>query len=89
MLQAMPINKKSSFDNWDEFKDKLICDFGNIDAFRREAHNQFLQLEQSLESMWELVEHLALQVKTLESTIECLATFPDPWTYKMPFFAEK
>ena len=48
MLQTMPINKQSSFvhiDSWEEFKKKLINDFGNTDVFRREAISQFSQLE--------------------------------------------
>ena len=38
MLQTMPIDKQSAFvhiDSWQEFKDKLINDFGSIHVFRR------------------------------------------------------
>ena len=40
MLQAMPLDKKSSFnhiDGWEEFKSKLLNKFGNLEVFRREA----------------------------------------------------
>ena len=81
MLQTMPLDKQSAYvhiDNWKEFKDKLINDFGSIHVFRREALKQFSHLDQPLQSLQELVEHLVPAIKTLESHIKCVATFHDP-----------
>ena len=71
MLQALPIDKKSSFihiGNWIELKAKLICNFGNIAVFLWEAHNQFLQVKQPLQSMWDLADHLVPRVEKLSLT---------------------
>ena len=51
LLQTMPLDKQSAFlhiDNWQEFKDKLICDFGSLETFQREALKQFSQIDQPL-----------------------------------------
>ena len=40
MLQTMPLDKQSAFvhiDSWQEFKDKLINNFGSIHVFQWEA----------------------------------------------------
>ena len=63
---------------WQEFKDKLINDFGSLHVFRREVLKQFSHLDQPLQGLQELIEQLVPAIKTLESHIKCVATFHDP-----------
>ena len=77
----MPIDKQSSFvhiDSWQEFKDKLICDFGNTEVFRCEDFRQFCQLDQLLQTTKKLTDQLVPAVNTLKSHIKCVAAFYDP-----------
>ena len=77
MLRTMPLDKRGSFlniTNQNEFKNKLINDFGNVAAFGREVQRQFNQSPRS-DSMKELVDVLAPKVQQLVTTLKCLANF--------------
>ena len=81
MLQAMPLDKKSTFihiDSWEEFKSKLLNKFGNLEVVQGEAIKQFSQLEQPLHSMHDLTTLLAPRIDILKSYIECVANFKEP-----------
>ena len=62
----------------EEFKDKIINDFGSIHVFRCKALKQFSHLDQTLQGLQELVEQLVPAIKTLKSHIKCVATFNHP-----------
>ena len=54
ILRCMPDDKRSAFlhiDDWKEFKNKLIDDFGHIEVFLRKVHKQFNQLDQPLQTI--------------------------------------
>ena len=77
MLQAMPLEKRGSFFNitdWNEFKIKLIDDFGNLTAFGCEVQHQFNHPPRS-DSMKELVEILSPKVQQFVTTLNCLVIF--------------
>ena len=76
----MPLDKQSAYvhiHSWQEFKDKLINNFGSIHVFQQEAFKQFSHIDQPLQTLKELVEQLVPAIKTLESHIKCVATFHD------------
>ena len=78
MLQTMPTDKQSSFvhiDDWEEFKRKLISEFGNTNVFRREALNKFSRMDQPLQTTQELANQLVPAINTLKSHLKCVATF--------------
>ena len=80
MLQSMPINKQSSFvhiNSWEEFKKKLINNFGNTNVFRHEAFRQFTQMDQPLQTVQELADILVPTINTLKSHVQRVATFHD------------
>ena len=79
MLQTMPLDKQSAFihiDSWQEFKDKLINDFGSIHVFQFEALKKFSHLDQPLQTLKDLVEQLVPPIKTLKSHIKFVAYLP-------------
>ena len=81
MLRAMPLNKKCAFihiDIWEEFKSKLLNEFGNLEVFQCEALKQFSQLDQPLHSMHDLTTLLAPRIDILKSYIECVANCEEP-----------
>ena len=54
MFQGLPIDKRSSLvhvDNWEEFKSKLVNEFGSIKVFRCKALKLFTQLYQPLQNV--------------------------------------
>ena len=80
MFQGLPIDKRSSFlhvDNWNEFKGKLVDEFGSIEIFRHKALKLFTQLDQPLQNRNELTNVLAPRINGLKSTIKCVADFYD------------
>ena len=81
MFQGLSLNRRSSFvhvDNWDEFKVKLIDEFGSVEVFRCEALKLFTQLDQPLQNVKELTDKLAPRVNGLKYTIKCVVDFHDP-----------
>ena len=77
----MPLDNQSGFlhiDNWQEFKDKLICDFCSLEMFQGEALKQFSQIDQPLQTLKELTDILVPAINSLKSYIKCVATFMDP-----------
>ena len=80
MFQGLLLDKRSSFvhvDNWDEFKGKLVDEFGSIEVFRCEALKLFTQLNQPLQNVKEFTNVLAPRINGLKSTIKCVADFLD------------
>ena len=62
-LQALPLSKKGPFNNisnWNEFKIKLIDEFGSIDIFGRDV-NQIFELLPSYESVQEVANRVSTQ----------------------------
>ena len=78
-LQAIPLNKKCPFNNisnWDEFKIKLIDEFGSIDIFGRDV-NQIFDLLPRYESVQEVAKDLSPKIKTLQANLEIMQQFHD------------
>ena len=78
-LQAIPMDKKGPLNNitdWDEFKTKLIDEYGSIDLFGREV-NQMFDLLPFYESVQEIAEDLSPKIKKLQSDLIIIKQFHD------------
>ena len=77
MLQAIPLNKRESFNNinyWTSFKTRLIEEFGSIDIFGRYL-NKIFDLLPCFKSVQEIPEDLAPKIKTLQANLEIIQQF--------------
>ena len=78
-LQAIPVDKKGPLNNitdWDEFKTKLIEEYGSIDIFGREV-NQIFDLLPYYELVQEIAEHLSPKIKKLQFDLINIKQFHD------------
>ena len=79
MLQAIPLNKRWSFNNindWSSFKTRLIEEFGSIDIFGRDV-NQIFDFLPRYKIVQEVAEDLAPKIKTLQANLEIIKQFQD------------
>ena len=77
MRQAMPLPKRKPLTNileWDEFKSRLILEYGSLHEFGRSVQQQFLHISQ-FSTKREVVEILAPRIKELISVIECVGIY--------------
>ena len=77
MLQAIPLNKRWSFNNindWSSFKTRLIEEFGSIDIFGRDV-NQIFDFLPRYKIVQEVAEDLAPKIKTLQANLEIIKQF--------------
>ena len=78
-LQAIPTDKKGPLNNitdWDEFKIKLVDEYGSIDVFGREV-NQIFDLLPYYETVQEIAEDLSPKIKKLQSNLLIIQQFHD------------
>ena len=78
-LQAIPVDKKGPLNNttdWDEFKTKLIEEYGSIDIFGREV-NQIFDLLPYYELVQEIAEDLSPKIKKLQFDLINIKQFHD------------
>ena len=77
MRQAMSSSKRKPLTNileWDEFKSRLILEYGSLHEFGRSVQNQFLHLSQ-FSTKREVAEILAPKLKELKTVIECVGSY--------------
>jgi len=78
-LQAIPIDKKgplNNITNWDEFKIRLVDEYGSIDVFGREV-NRIFDLLPYYETVQEIAEDLSPKIKRLQSNLLIIQQFHD------------
>jgi len=78
-LQAIPTDKKgplNNIKNWDEFKIKLVDEYGSIDVFGREV-NRIFDLLPYYETVQEIAEDLSPKIKRLQSNLLIIQQFHD------------
>ena len=77
MRQAMPASKRKPLANilkWEEFRNRLILEYGSLHEFGRSVRNQFLHLSQ-FSTKREVAEILAPKLKELKNVIECVGSY--------------
>ena len=85
-LQAILMDKKGPLNNitdWDEFKTKLIKEYGSIDIFGREV-NQIFDLLPYYESVQEVAEDLSPKIKKLQSDLIIISSMTRKTSIVLP-----
>ena len=73
----MPSSKRKALVNilkWEEFKERLILEYGSLHEFGRSVRNQFLHLSQ-FSTKREVAEILAPKLKDLKTVIESVGNY--------------
>jgi len=78
-LEAIPMDKQGLLNDvmeWDQFKERLIEEFGSIDVYGRDINQEFALLTRC-KSVQECAEILAPKIKRLQSNLNIMQEFFD------------